>query len=202
MSYVIGLTGGIACGKSTVGRLLAEFGLVRVDSDQIARQVVEPGTPGLREIVERFGSDVISPDGRLDRAALGRFVFADEIARRELEAIVHPRVWAALKAASEQAESQHQETVLEIPLLFESGRQDHFQTIWVVSVSPQVQRERLAQRDELNPEEVEQRLASQWPLAEKERRATVVLDNSGPIEDLRGEVEVALANWRKVREQG
>ncbi len=199
MSYVIGLTGGIACGKSTVGALLAEHGLVRVDADQVAREVVEPGTPALREIVDQFGSGVVDADGRLDRAALGRAVFADQKARRSLEKIVHPRVWQRLKAAFEKAESQELETVLEIPLLFESGRQQHFQTIWVVSLPLEVQKLRLAQRDGLNPEEIEQRLASQWPLQEKERLAQLVIDNSGSQDELRSQVEQALAAWREGR---
>lgn len=202
MSYVIGLTGGIACGKSTVGALLAEHGLVRVDADQVAREVVEPGTPALREIVDQFGSGVVDANGRLDRSALGRAVFADQKARRSLEKIVHPRVWQRLKAAFEKAKSQELETVLEIPLLFESGRQQHFQTIWVVSLPLELQKLRLAQRDGLTPEEIEQRLASQWPLQEKERLAQLVLDNSGSQDELRIQVEQALAAWREGRGRG
>lgn len=199
MGYSIGLTGGIASGKSTAARILEENGLLRVDADRVARDVVLPGEPALEELKLRFGEQILTPEGTLDRAALGRLVFADTEARRDLEGILHPRIWERLKAALVRAEQERRETVVEIPLLFESGRENDFETIWVVTVPEELQARRLVARDGFTAEEVQQRLASQLPLVEKARRAHLVLDNQGPVEDLEAAIVRALEQWRETR---
>ena len=154
-----GLTGGIASGKSVVADELGARGAVIIDADVLAREVVEPGTPGLAAIVERFGDDVLL-DGRLDRKALGDIVFADESARRDLEAIVHPAV--RRRAAELEAIAPDDAVVVHvIPLLVETGQQDAFDVCLVVDVDRVTQRERLRSRDRLSEAEIEARLAAQ-----------------------------------------
>ncbi len=145
----LGLTGGIASGKSAVAELLAAHGAVIIDSDVLAREVVAPGTPGLAAVVERFGPGVLRPDGVLDRAALGAVVFADPAARRDLEAIIHPTVRA--RAAELAAAAPRDAVVVQmIPLLVETGQQDRFDLVVVVDVEPEVQLARIRQRDGLD----------------------------------------------------
>lgn len=197
--YCIGLTGGIACGKSTVGRLLESLGLVRVDADQIAREVVSPGSQGLAEIVRTFGDACLTPTGALDRAYLGRRVFESKEERARLEAILHPRIWHELSAAMERASVEARETVVEIPLLFENGRDSHFRTIWVVAAGRGLQVSRLNERDGLTSQESEQRIASQLDVWEKAKRASFVIVNDGKLEDLKEQVDRGLAQWRAHR---
>jgi dephospho-CoA kinase len=186
----IGLTGGIASGKSTVAGILADCGAVIIDSDLLAREVVEPGTDGLAQIVRRFGDRVIS-DGRLDRAALGRIVFADPDARRDLEAIIHPAV-RRRAAELEEAAGPDAIVVQMIPLLVETGQQDRFDAVIVVDVPEQLQRERLMARNRLTAEEADARIAAQASREERNAAATVLIDNSSPdLEDLRRRVEAA-----------
>ena len=177
----IGLTGGIASGKSTVADLLAECGAVIIDSDLLAREVVEPGTDGLARIVRRFGDQVIT-DGRLDRAALGRIVFSDPQARRDLEAITHPAVRS--RAAELEAAAGPEAVVVQvIPLLVETGQQDSFDAVIVVDVPEAVQRQRLMARNGLSAEEADARIAAQATRAQRTAAATVVIDNSSPDRD-------------------
>jgi len=173
----IGLTGGIAAGKSTVAELLADCGAVIIDSDLLAREVVEPGTEGLARIRERFGDRVIAADGRLDRAALGRIVFGDTAARRDLEAIVHPAV-RSRAAELEQAAGPDAVVVQMIPLLVETGQQERFDAVIVVDVPEELQRDRLMTRDRLSAEDAEARIAAQSTRTERNAAATVVVDNS------------------------
>ncbi len=175
----IGLTGGIAGGKSTVAAMLAELGAVIIDADQLAREVVEPGTEGLDRIRDRFGGRVIGADGRLDRAALGRIVFADSAARAELEAIVHPAV--RRRAAELEAAAGPDAVVVQmIPLLVETGQADTFDAVIVVDVDPQVQRRRLTDRDGLPAAEADSRIAAQAPRQARLAAADVVIDNTSP----------------------
>jgi dephospho-CoA kinase len=177
----IGLTGGIASGKSTVAEILAGLGAVIIDSDQLAREVVEPGTEALAKIIKRFGDQVIS-DGRLDRAALGRIVFADPEARRDLEAITHPAV--RRRAVELDAEAGPDAVVVQvIPLLVETGQQRHFDAVIVVDVPPELQLERLLARTSLTAEEAKSRIAAQSTRDERLAAATVVIDNSSPDRD-------------------
>lgn len=179
---VFALTGGIASGKSTVARHWRSLGLPVVDADELSRRVVAPGTPGLAAIVERFGPSVIDDGGALDRGALGRIVFGNPAARRELEAIVHPRVQqAAAEELARIAATGRELACYEVPLLFETGQQDAYRPVVVVAVDEATQLERAMQRDGLGAGEARARIAAQMPLAEKVARADYVIDNSGPI---------------------
>lgn len=177
----VGLTGGIASGKSTVATLLAERGALVVDADVLAREVVEPGTPGLAAVVARFGPSVLAADGRLDRAALARLVFSGEdaqAARRDLEAVVHPAV-RARAAELEAGAGPDQVVVHVIPLLVETGQSGAFDLVVVTDVTPQVQRARLLGRGGLGEAEADARIAAQASRAERLAAADVVLDNDG-----------------------
>jgi dephospho-CoA kinase len=183
----VGLTGGIASGKSAVADELAALGAVVVDADVLAREVVEPGTPGLAAVVDRFGREVLTPEGRLDRPQLGRLVFADAGARRDLEQIVHPAVRA--RAAEVERTSPADAVVVHvIPLLVETGQADDFDLCVVVDVDVATQLERLQQRNGLSREEAEARLAAQATRQERLAAADRVLDNGGSRDDLRGAV--------------
>ncbi|HEY6009274.1 MAG TPA: dephospho-CoA kinase, partial [Geobacteraceae bacterium] len=177
----VGLTGSIATGKSLAAAAFARLGITVVDADALARKVVAAGSDALREVEEAFGPSVLAPDGTLDRAAMGKLVFADPEARRRLEAIVHPRVAAAAEAEMSAALSRDPVgfVVYDLPLLFEAGLEEGFDLIVVVSAGPGEQRRRLALRDNLPPAEIERRIASQKPLADKEESAHVVLENRG-----------------------
>lgn len=188
----VGLTGGIASGKSTVADLLRARGAVIIDADVLAREAVAPGTPGLDAIVRRFGTGVLHADGTLDRPALGRIVFADDGARADLNAIVHPAVRA--RATALAAAAPPDAVVVEvIPLLVETGQADAFDLVVVVDVDPAVQIERLIQRDGLAPDAAQARLAAQASRAQRLAAADVVIDNAGEPQDLEPAVD---ALWR------
>ena len=191
----IGLTGGIASGKSTVAALLEARGALLVDADVLAREVVEPGTPGLAAVTARFGPEVLGPDGRLDRPALGRLVFADERARRDLEAIVHPAV-RARAAEVEAGAAPGQVVVHVIPLLVETGQADAFDPVVVVDVDPAVQRTRLLARGGLTPQEADDRIAAQASREARLAAADVVIDNNGTRADLERHVDDL---WARIR---
>ena len=178
----VGLTGGIGTGKSAVSRLLAERGAVVIDSDVLAREAVARGTDGLAAVVEEFG-DVLTPDGELDRPAVGRIVFGDAEARRKLEAIIHPRV-RARAAAIEAAAPAGAVVVHDIPLLVETGQADSFDLVLVVDVEPDLQLRRLTELRGMTAEEAKQRIASQASRADRLAAADVVVDNSGSLDDL------------------
>jgi dephospho-CoA kinase len=183
----VGLTGGVASGKSTVSRLLREHGAVVVDADQIAREVVAPGTPGLAAVVAEFGDDVLDSEGRLDRARLGAVVFADQARRTALEAIVHPLV-RARAAQLEAAAAPGSVVVHDIPLLVETGQGPDFDAVVVVDVPEPVQVERAVRERGWTPEEAASRVAAQATRADRLAAATHVIDNSGTLEDLRQRV--------------
>lgn len=183
---VIGLTGGIASGKSTVGRMLAGLGAAVVDADQLAREVVAPGTPGLQEVVAAFGKEVLDGEGRLDRGRLAGRVFADPGERRRLERILHPRI--AELARSRLATARGQLAVYQAPLIFETGREGEFQGVLLVDCDPELQLARLRVRDRLGEAEARARLAAQLPAAERRQRATWIVDNSGSLEDTRAQL--------------
>jgi dephospho-CoA kinase len=190
----IGLTGGIGTGKSTVARMLRDAGGWWIDADQLARRAVEPGTPGLRRVVDAFGPEVLNPDGELDRSSLGQKVFRDPEARERLNAIVHPEVRRLASEAFVEAERAGAPFVVyDVPLLFENDMEADFDTVAVVRASPPVQRRRVRERDGLSDEDVLARMAAQMPLEEKVRRADVVFDNDGSLQALRDQVE----SWLK-----
>lgn len=197
--YCLALTGGIACGKSTVGEMLEEMGLDRVDSDQVSRLVVAPGSYGLSQVAARFGERVLTPGGELDRRAMAEIVFADPKARQELEAILHPLIWEKMSQSMERAQRERRETVFEIPLLFEKGSQTRFSTVWVVGASPAVQIQRLIKRDGLTKEQAQARLDAQMSVQEKARMADYVLLNDGDHAQLQELVERGVNRWRAWR---
>jgi len=181
---VVGLTGGIAAGKSTVAGRLAEHGAVVIDADRLAREAVQPGSPGLDAVVARFGAELLDEDGALDRAALGRIVFADEEARRALNGIVHPEVRRLYAAAVADARANDPDAVIvyDVPLLAEARAADEFGTIVVVD-APAVQRiERLVELRGMDRGEAERRVAAQIGDAERRAMADVVIDTSGTLE--------------------
>lgn len=183
----VGLTGGIASGKSLVAAELAARGAVVIDADVLAREVVEPGTDGLAAVVERFGEGVLS-DGRLDRARLGQIVFADREARRDLENIVHPAVRA--RAAELERSSPSDAVVVHvIPLLVETGQQDRFDVVVVVDVDRQAQLERLVARDGLTEADARARLAAQASREQRRAVADIVIDNGGSVTDLKAQID-------------
>lgn len=183
----IGLTGGIGSGKSTVAALLADRGAVVVDADRIAREVVEPGTPGLAAVAEEFGPEVLTDDGRLDRTALGAVVFADEDARRRLEAILHPLI-RARSAEIEAAAGPGVLVVHDIPLLVESGQAELFDAVLVVDVPVPTQVERMTGDRGWTREQAQARVAAQADRETRLRAATHVIDNTGTRDDLRERV--------------
>lgn len=185
---LIGLTGGIASGKSSVAQRLIEHGVLLIDADLLAREVVEPGTPGLADVVHRFGVDILAADGSLDRAALGRVVFADPGARRDLEQIIHPAVRA--RAAELVAAAPDGSVVVQmIPLLVETGQAGDFDLVVVVDVPTSVQAGRLIARDSLSAAEAQARLAAQSSREQRLAAADVVIDNSGDPDALRAAVD-------------
>lgn len=181
----IGLTGGIASGKSTVSRLLVERGALLVDADKIAREVVLPGSPVLEQIAVHFGSDMLLEDGSLNRKRLGELVFASETSRKQLESITHPAIRQEIQRQMRQYEQEHPErlVVVDIPLLYESGLSEMFDSIVVVYVPRSVQLQRLMERDGWNEKEADQRLNAQWSMERKRELADIVIDNSRSLED-------------------
>jgi dephospho-CoA kinase len=184
----IGLTGGIASGKSTVSAILRELGAVVIDADALARDVVAKGTPGLTAVVEEFGPGLLTADGDLDRAAMGTLVFADESARKRLEAIVHPLVFERI-VDLETGAPDGAVVVHDIPLLAESGRAATFDAVIVVDAPPEVQVDRMLRDRGWTEDEARARIAAQASADERRAIATYVVENTGTVEDLRREVE-------------
>lgn len=194
----VGLTGSIATGKSLAASFFEELGVTVIDADQLARKVVEPGTPALGEIVKRFGPGVLLPDGSLDRAALGKLIFSDEKARSDLNAIVHPRVAREAEAEFSRAFGADPDSfvVYNVPLLFETAMEELFDLIVVVEASPAAQLERLTSRDGFTLSEARKRIASQMDIFRKAALAGAVLENEGSVEELRGQVAALAAAIR------
>jgi dephospho-CoA kinase len=184
----VGLTGGIASGKSTVSAMLAELGAVIIDGDQLAREVVERGTPGLDAVVEAFGPEILTAEGDLDRPKLGQIVFNDETQRKVLEGIVHPLVFERY-AELEAAAPQDALVVHDIPLLAESGRADTFDAVIVVETPAEVQIERMLRDRGWTREDAESRIAAQATPEQRRAIATHLIVNTGSLDDLRGRVE-------------
>lgn len=172
---LLGITGGVGMGKSTAGQLLRQRGLEVTDTDMLARQLTESGQPALQEIAQRFGPQVLSPDGRLNRADLARVVFADAGARADLEAILHPRIRAAWEAQAQSWRATRREIgAILIPLLFETEAAQRFDAIICIACSEASQRERLRHRG-WSDDQIRQRLAAQWPLDRKIARSDFVV---------------------------
>jgi len=196
LSLVIGLTGGIASGKSTVARMLIDKKITVIDADVIAKQAVEKGMPAYRQIVEAFGKDILLENGDIDRKKLGSIVFTDEQKRLKLNQIVHPAVRAEmLKQRDEAIARKEQFVVLDIPLLYESGLDYLVGKVLVVTVPADIQLKRLMERNSLTEEEAMSRITSQMPLADKTKKADAVIDNSGSLEHTKHQLEEVLSGW-------
>ncbi len=191
----VGLTGGIASGKSTVAAILRDLGAVVIDADQLAREVVEPGTPGLEGVVEAFGPDVLADDGSLDRPALGAVVFADPERRAVLEGILHPLI-RARSAELESAAGPDALVVHDIPLLVETDQQDRFDAVVVVDVPEDVQVRRMVTDRGWTEGDARARIAAQASREERREAATYLVENTGTHDDLRHRVTEVVAELR------
>ncbi len=181
----IGLTGGIASGKSTVSAYLVAMGAILIDADQIAREVVLPGSPALNKIQHIFGETVITAEGILNRKKLGELVFANESSRKQLEGILHPEIRTIMMQRMRLYEDENPErlVVVDVPLLYESNLASMFEMVLLVYVPREIQLDRLTRRDGLSRGQAEERLAAQMPIDQKAQLADLVIDNSGTPEE-------------------
>ncbi|WP_438447969.1 dephospho-CoA kinase [Gorillibacterium sp. sgz5001074] len=187
----IGLTGGIACGKSTVSSMLVRRGAILIDADRLAREVVEPGAPALAEVVRVFGQAVLMEDGTLNRQELGKLVFGSEEKRKELEGILHPPIRKLMleRMAEYERSAPDKLVVVDVPLLYESELEELFQEVLVVYVPPELQLIRLMERNGLSQEEASKRIQAQMPIEWKKEWADHVIDNSGLPEETEEQVD-------------
>ena len=196
MTLVIGLTGGIASGKSTVSQMIKEKGIRVVDADIIAKEAVSKGSAALHQIVQTFGEEVLLPNGELNRQQLGAIIFSDEEKRKKLNAIVHPEVRKEmLEQRDEGVSNQETFVVLDIPLLFESKLEGLVDRIIVVYTTPDLQLSRLMNRNDLSEEEALKRIHSQQPLEEKCQKADRVIENTKDLAFIRKQLENILNEW-------
>ncbi|WP_066311332.1 dephospho-CoA kinase [Bacillus sp. FJAT-29814] len=196
MSLVIGLTGGIASGKSTVSNMLKEMGVTVIDADVEARLAVQKGEPAHQKIMAAFGEGILLPDGEIDRQKLGAIIFHQAEKRQILNSIVHPEVRNRMKRQIEEAVRKNEEVlVLDIPLLFESKLTFMADKTLLVYVDPATQLKRLMERNSLTKEDAEARISSQMPLSEKVKLADAVIDNNGTIEESRTQLVEILSGW-------
>jgi dephospho-CoA kinase len=196
----VGLTGGIGSGKGEVARRLASYGALVIDADQLAREVVAPGTPGLAEIAQAFGTRVLRPDGNLDRQLLGEIVFSDADLRGRLNAIVHPRVGDRMREI-EQAAGKADVIVHVIPLLVENGLAGTFDVVVVVDAPPAAQVDRLVSTRGMTRSQALARMSAQVTREERLAAATLVVDNSGSLDDLDGQVAALWAELSRRAEK-
>jgi dephospho-CoA kinase len=196
----VALTGGIATGKTYVREKFDSLGVPTIDADVLARDAVRPSSPTLQLVVDRFGRDILLPDGTLDRAKLGSIVFADEQARKDLEGIIHPAVYIAITAWLVRLLTKGAPpiAVADVPLLYETGHAHEFDRVVVSSCSVDKQISRVMERDGLSEEEVRQRIAAQLPITEKVRRADYVIDTNGSFENTERQVVDVLRQLRLI----
>lgn len=197
-SRLFGLTGGIACGKSTVAQFLQHLGAYIIDADQVSRDVVKFGTDGHEKLITAFGDEILNSDKTIDRAKLGRKVFADKEARQQLEAILHPLIAMESAERIAQARASNEKVIVyEATLLIESGRADSFRPLIVVWSSSHQQRARLKRRNGLSNEAIKQRLDSQLPIERKKSFGDILVENNGSLAVLREKTETL---WHKMNE--
>lgn len=196
--FKLGLTGGIATGKTTISNYLKSINIPVLDADEYARKVVEPGTPGLAEITNTFGEQILQPDGSLNRKLLGQIVFNDSSARQTLNDITHPRIQRMMADELHRlAEQQTPLVILDIPLLLENNNVAGADAVMVVSIPESLQLTRLMQRNNLTEKEAHARISAQMPLVEKEKLADFVIDNSGTISNTQKQVEKVIQKIRQ-----
>lgn len=200
MTRIIGLTGGIASGKSTVSNLLRQAGVPIVDADQVTRQVQRPGSPALDKLAAAFGNQIIQSDGNLDRAQLGKRVFADAAARQELNQIMQPLIRDAIWQAVDTLKKQNvPNVILDLPLLYEQHYDEDCDLVVVVTVSPETELRRLMARNHYSAAEAKERIAAQMPLSQKVARADVVIDNDASLEQTRRQVAQLVEHLQSTR---
>lgn len=196
MKKIIGVTGGIASGKSTVSSMISGMGYTVVDADVAARKVVEPGQDAFKKVVDHFGADILQSDGTIDRAKLGGIIFHDEQERLILNRIVHPAVRLYMNEERDAAFARGEAVVfMDIPLLFESKLQGTVDLSILVYVDRDVQLQRLMDRNGLSETEANARIESQMPLADKKEKADAVIDNNGTIEETKHQLNALLNQW-------
>lgn len=197
---MFGLTGGVACGKSTVGRCFEELGARVIDADKLGHELMQPGLPAYAEIVAHFGQGILAASGEIDRRRLGGVVFEDAAQLPVLNAILHPRIRArAMELAEAMRTEDARRIILEdAALLYEAGLADSFARIVVAWCRPELQWERVMAQPGMTREDAQRRIASQMPAEEKKRRGDFAVDTSGPLEDTRRQVEAVYAELRKI----
>ena len=198
-NLILGVTGNIASGKSTIAGGFAQLGAALLDADQLARDVVAPDSPVLQQLVEKFGSHILQPDGQLDRDRLGAIIFADPAARQELNRIMHPAIGQLAVERLQQLKHKPEIPLIvyEAPLLFEAGAEGRVDKVLVVKIDPLVQLHRLMQRDNIDEKAAQQKINAQMPQEEKLARADYVIDNSGTVEEALEQVDKL---WAKLVE--
>lgn len=194
---VIGLTGGIGTGKSTVAGILKGLGLKLINADQIGHQLLTPGTEVYYQLIESFGREILSPEGEIDRKVLGGIVFSDAKKRQILNNITHPAIKTKIMGEIGESRSRGEDVVVEIPLLFEAKLESLVDEIWVVAVSSQTQIQRVMVRNSLSQIEAVKRISAQMPLAQKIALADVVINNEGTLEELREKVKQIWVKTKK-----
>jgi len=200
LGLCFGLTGGIACGKSTVARFFQDLGSFIFDADRIGHKVIEPGQPAYQGVIDCFGKDILDPGGRIDRRKLGPKVFADLRQLRRLNAIVHPHIIARVKklAAGEQERNPHAVVIVDAALIFESGLDRTLRKVIVVWCRPEQQLERLMAKSGVSRDEAERRIEAQMRVEEKRRRADYLIDCSGTLEQSRAQAEAIYQELKRI----
>ncbi|MFW8052026.1 dephospho-CoA kinase [Vagococcus fluvialis] len=200
MTYILGLTGGISSGKSTVSNYFLEKEIPVIDADLVAKEVVEPRTPGLARVVAHFGSKILTPSGELDRKALGNIVFNDGQKREDLNQILHGEIGEVIEKRINDLKQEGKELiVLDIPLLFEADYESECDEIMTVFVSEETQKERLMKRDDINEEAALAKINSQMSLIDKALKSDVIIDNEGTIENTLLQVDRWLSIFHQTR---
>lgn len=197
--YLIGLTGGIASGKSTVSQMLKNLGGKIIDADKIAREVVMPNEPAWQDIIKKFGKEILLEDQNIDRIKLGNLVFSNQCAKKHLDFIMHPRIEEKIKQKILQYRDDHDSIlVLDIPLLYEAGWDTITNENWVVYVSPALQLERLMKRNKLTKQQAVDRINSQMLLEDKAKLADYMIDNNGSLEDTKNQI---IKRWNDIKSE-
>lgn len=198
MSYLVGLTGGIASGKSVVSNYLKQKGIPIIDADVVAREVVEPGTKGLQKIVDHFGTDYLTSEQTLDRKKLGQLIFSNEAAREQLAVFLDQAILDRMQELTAAYRTRQEPLIVwDMALLIEKNYQSLVDEVLLVSVAPNIQVERLMARDHISAKEAKQKIASQLPLQEKKRFADLWIDNSGTLDETYRQIDHWLENLKE-----